>query len=99
MALCPNVQVTRVGTSNGLGDQCSGFSTWEVEEHGCVVGFSKGRLVLQKSEINVMGLLEFVDLGHSIEPWWLRDAVESRSNRQVCVASNGGVHMIIFFTC
>ena len=36
--------------------------------------FLKRKACLHKFEIDVMGLLEFVDLGHSIEPWWLRDA-------------------------
>ena len=81
------------------GDRSFGFSTREVKEHGCVVGFLKGRLVLHKSKVDVISLLEFVDLGHSIERWWLRDAVESRSSRQACVTSDGDVHMIIFFAC
>ena len=29
----------------------------------------------------------------------MRDAVESRSSRQACVTSDGGVHVIIFFAC
>ena len=37
--------------------------------------------------------------GHSSEPWRLRDAVESRSSRQACVTSDGGVHVRIFFVC
>ena len=53
------------------GDRSSGFSTQKVDEHVCIVGFSKGRLVLHKSEIDVTSLLEFVDLGHSTKPWWL----------------------------
>ena len=81
------------------GDWSFGFSTREAEEHVCVVGFSKGRLVLHKFEIDVTSLLEFVDLGHSTEPRWLRDVVESRSSRQACVTSNGGVHVRIFFSC
>ena len=36
---------------------------------------------------------------HSTEPWWLRDAMESRSNRQTCVTSDGDVHVRIFFVC
>ena len=68
--------------------------------HGIVsVSFSKGRLVLHKSEIDAMGLLEFVDLGHSTESRWLRDAMESKSSRQICVTSDGGVHVRIFFAC
>ena len=54
---------------------------------------------MHKYEIDVTGLLEFVDLGHSIELWWLRDVVESKSSRQACVTSNGGVHVRIFFAC
>ena len=50
------------------GNWSFGFSTREAEEHVCVVGFSKGRLVLHKFEIDVTSLLEFVDLGHSTEP-------------------------------
>ena len=47
----------------------------------------------------VTTLLEFMDLGHSTEPWWLRDAMESRSSREACVTSDGGVHVIFFFAC
>lgn len=68
-------------------------------EHGCVVGFSKGKLFLHKSEIDVTSVLEFVDLGHSTEPRWLRDAMESKSSIQTCVISNGDVHMRIFLAC
>ena len=99
VGLCSNVLVARVAHAVAYGDRSSGFSTQEAEEHGCVVGFSKGRLVLHKSEIDVTSLLEFVDLGHNIERWWLRDAVESRSSKQACVTSDGGVHVIIFFAC
>ena len=45
-----------------------GFPHGRLMKHVCVVGFSKGRLVLHKSEIDVTSLLEFVDLGHSTEP-------------------------------
>ena len=37
--------------------------------------------------------------GHSSEPWRLRDVVESRSSKQACVTSDGGVHVRIFFVC
>ena len=47
----------------------------------------------------VTALFEFMDLGHSTEPWWLRDAVESRSSRQTCVTFDGYVHVRIFFAC
>uniref|UniRef100_A0A7N2MTS0 EamA domain-containing protein n=1 Tax=Quercus lobata TaxID=97700 RepID=A0A7N2MTS0_QUELO len=94
LGLCSNVLVARVANAVAYGDRSSGFSTQEAEEYGCVFGFSKGRLVLHKSEIHVTGLLKFVDLGHSIERWWLRDAVESRSNKQACVTSDGGVHVL-----
>ena len=40
-----------------------------------------------------------VGFWHSTEPWWLRDAVESRSNRQTCVTFDGDVHVRIFFAC
>ena len=38
-----------------------------------------------------------MDLGHNSEPWWLRDAVDSRFGKQAFVISNGGVHVGIFF--
>ena len=44
-----------------------------------------------------MALLEFVDLGHNIEPRWLRDVVESRSSKKAYVTSDGGVHVMFFF--
>ena len=40
-----------------------------------------------------------VGFWHSTEPWWLRDAVESRSSRQTCVTFDGDVHVRIFFFC
>ena len=70
------------------GDRISGFSSREAEEHVCGVGFDRRRLDVHGSEIDVTGLLEFVDLGHSSEPWRLRDAVESRSSRQAYVTSD-----------
>lgn len=45
-----------------------------------VVGFVRRGLDLRRSDKLSHGLLEFVDLGHSSEPWRLRDAVESRSS-------------------
>ena len=68
-------------------------------EHVCLVGFIRQRLDVHRSNIDVMSLLEFVDLGHNTEPQWLRDAVESRSNKKACVTSDDGVHMIFFFAC
>ena len=50
-------------------------------EHVCLVGFIRQRLNVHRSDIDVTGLLEFVDLGHSTEPWWLRDVVEFKSSR------------------
>ena len=79
------------------GDRISGFSSREAEEHVCGVGFIRRSLKLHRSEIDVTGLLEFVDLGHSTAPRWLRDAVESRSSREAYVTSDGDVHMRIFF--
>ena len=38
-----------------------------------------------------------VEFWHSIEPWWLRDAMESRSSKQKCVTSDSDVHVRIFF--
>ena len=78
--LFPKVQVARLGAYKASGDQSAGFSIREVKEHVCVVSFLKGRLVLHKSEIEAMGLLEFVDLGHSSDTtmvvlWELCDAV------------------------
>ena len=81
------------------GDQTSRFFSRDALGQVFVVGFIKRSLVLHKSEINVTGLLKFVDLGHSTEPRWLQDAVESESNRQACVTSDGGMHMRIFFAC
>ena len=46
---------------------------------------------MHKSEIDVTGLFVFVDIGHSIEPLWLQDALEFRSSREACVTSDGGV--------
>ena len=40
-----------------------------------------------------------VGFWHSTEPWWLRNAMESRSSRQTCVTSDSDVHMRIFFAC
>ena len=40
-----------------------------------------------------------VGFWHNIEPWWLRDAVESKSSRQTCVISDGDMHVRIFFAC
>ena len=40
-----------------------------------------------------------VGFWHSTEPWWLQDVVESRSSRQICVTSDGDVHVRIFFVC
>ena len=34
-----------------------------------------------------------MDLGHSTAPRWLRDAMDSRSSRETCVTSNGGMHV------
>ena len=68
-------------------------------EHVCGVGFIRRSKDLHRSEIDVMGLLEFVDLGHSTAPRWLRDDVESRSSREACVTSDDGVHVRIFFAC
>ena len=64
--------------------------------HVCVVGFIRRSLDLHRSEIDVMGLLEFVDLGHSTKPRCLQDAVESKSSKQACVTSDNGVHLRIF---
>ena len=47
----------------------------------------------------VTALLEFVGFCDSIEPWWLQGVVESRSNREACVTSDNGVHVIFFFAC
>ena len=74
-------------------DRISGFWLREILEHVCGVGFIRRSLKLHRSEVDVTGLLEFVDLGHSTEPWWLRDAVESRSSREICVTSDGGMHV------
>ena len=82
-----------------VGGRVSGFLSREVVEHVCSVGFIRQSLDLHRSEIYVTVLLEFVDLGLSTEPQWLRDAVESKSSRQACVTSNGGVHVRIFFAC
>ena len=38
---------------------------------------------------------EILDLRHNIEPWWLRDTVESRFKDRP-VTSYGGVHVGIF---
>ena len=81
------------------GDRISGFWSQEILEHVCGVGFIRRSLKLHRSEIDVTGLLEFVDLGHSTAPRWLRDAVESRSSREACVTFDGGVHVIFFFAC
>ena len=81
------------------GDRISGFWSREILEHVCGVGFIKRSLKLHRSEIDVTGLLEFVDLGHSTAPRWLRDAVESRSSREACVTSDSGMHVRIFFAC
>ena len=51
-----------------ISHRISRFCSREAKEHICIVGFSKGRLVLHKFEIDVTSLLEFVDLGHSTEP-------------------------------
>ena len=80
-----------------ISHRISGFCSREAKEHICIVGFSKGRLVLYKSKIEVTCLLEFVNLGHSSEPWQLQHVMESRSGKQASVTSNGGVHMGIFF--
>ena len=77
----------------------SGFWSQEILEHVCGVGFIRRSLKLHRSEIDVTGLLEFVDLGHSTTPRWLRDAVESRSSREACVTVDGGVHVIFSFAC
>ena len=66
-------------------------------EHVCLVGFIRQRLNVHRSDIDVTGLLEFVDLGHSSEPWQLQHVMESRSGKQASVTSNGCVHMGIFF--
>ena len=81
------------------GDRISRFSSREAEEHVCGVGFDRRRLDVHGSEIDVTGLLEFVDLGHSTAPQWLRDAMDSRSSRETCVTSDGGMHVRIFFAC
>ena len=50
-------------------------------------------LIVRGMDCLVVGFL------HNTEPWWLRDAVESRSSRQTCVTSDGDVHVRIFFVC
>ena len=82
-----------------VGGRVSGFWSLYAVEHVCLVGFIRRRLDVHRSDIDVMGLLEFVDLGHSTAPRWLRDAVESRSSREACVTFDGGVHVIFFFAC
>ena len=69
--------------------QVSRFLLREVVEHVCGVGFIRRSRDLHKSE----------ELSHSIEPWWLQGVVESRSNREACVTSDNGVHVIFFFAC
>ena len=85
------------GRGKALGDRISGFCSQEILEHVCGVGFIRRSLKLHRSEIDVTGLLEFVDLGHGSEPWRVRDAVKSRSSRQAYVTSDGDVHVRIFF--
>lgn len=55
------------------------FCLWVIGEVAYVVGFSKRRLYLHKSKIGVTSFLGFMDLGYDSEPWWLCDAMESRS--------------------
>ncbi|KAL0001660.1 hypothetical protein SO802_015441 [Lithocarpus litseifolius] len=88
-------QITARGSS--LADRISGLWSREVLEHVCGVGFIRQSFDLRRSKIDVTGLLEFVNLGHCTEPRWLRDAVESRSSRQLCVTSDDSVHVRIFF--
>ncbi|XP_050264270.1 uncharacterized protein LOC126708524 [Quercus robur] len=78
------------------GDRISGFWSREILEHVCGVGFIRRSLKLHRSEIDVTGLLEFVDLGHSTAPRWLRDAVESRSSREAYVTSDGDVNPTLY---
>ena len=82
-----------------VGGRVLGFWSRYAVEHVYLVGFIRRRLDVHISDIDVMSLLEFVDLGHSTEPRWLRDVVESRSNKEACMTSNDGVHVIFFFTC
>ena len=81
------------------GDRISGFWSREILEHVCGVGFIRRSLKLHRSEIDVTGLLEFVDFGHSTAPRWLRAAMDSRSSRETYVTSDGGMHVRIFFAC
>ena len=88
-----------VARAAAVGGRVPGFWSRYAVEHDCGVGFIRRSLKLHRSEIDVTSLLEFVDVGHSIAPRWLRDAVESRSSREACVTSDGGVHVIFFFAC
>ena len=77
------------------GDWTFGFFSREAMGHVSVVGFVRRRLDVHKSEKlshDLLGCWIF-----DTEPWWLRDVMESRSNRQTCVTSNDGVHVRIFF--
>ena len=86
---------TTTARGKALGDRIFGFWSQEVVEHICGVGFIRQSLELCRSD----------KLSHGLLGCWILTQhraidvarCESRSSRQTCVTSDGGMHVRIFF--